>query len=163
MKEINIPFTYQEFDSIEDLSDFDKILLLEAQKATEMSYAPYSEFNVGAALRLEDGTIIHGSNQENMAFPSGLCAERVAFFHAGAMHKGKKIVAVAITAVSKKFDVKKPIFPCGACRQSMVEYEQMQDEPISIIMGGKLGKIIKVQSVKSLLPLLFHENDLKKS
>jgi cytidine deaminase len=162
LKQKEIQFRYTEFDSINDLSQEDKTLLLEAHKATEQAYAPYSEFYVGAALKLEDGTVIHGSNQENMAFPSGLCAERTAFFHAGAMHKGKKIISVAITAKAKNFTVKKPVYPCGACRQSMVEYETAQENPISIIMGGQTGKVIKVENIKSLLPLLFHEDDLKK-
>jgi len=160
-KQIN--FEFEEYDSINELNNSDKILLQEAQKATTNAYAPYSEFYVGAALLLEDGTIIHGSNQENMAFPSGLCAERVAFFHAGAMHKGKKITSVAITATAKNFEVKQPIYPCGACRQSMVEFENNQKEPITVIMGGKIGKVIKLKSVISLLPLLFNENELKKS
>jgi cytidine deaminase len=140
-----------------------EITLLEAaREAMNKAYAPYSEFRVGAALRLSDGTIVTGNNQENAAFPSGLCAERVAFFSAGALYPGAVITDAAIVASSERFEVDHPITPCGACRQVMLEYELNQDVEIRMLFSGNTGKIIRMEGVRNLLPLFFHESSLRK-
>jgi cytidine deaminase len=113
-------------------------------------------------LRLSDGTIVTGNNQENAAFPSGLCAERVAFFSAGALYPGAVITDAAIVASSERFDVDHPITPCGACRQVMLEYELNQDVEIRLLFSGNTGKIIRMVGVRNLLPLFFHESSLRK-
>lgn len=149
------------FDDITEMPHDEQELMTEATAAMDRAYAPYSGFHVGAAIRLENGTIIQGNNQENMAYPSGLCAERVAFFHAGAMHPGAKILKLAITAGSDSFPSDHPIAPCGACRQSMLEYELNQQQAITVILRGKEGKTYRLHGVKSLLPLFFNEEGLK--
>jgi cytidine deaminase len=137
-------------------------LLIEAKKALVNAHAPYSQFNVGAAVLLDSGKIIWGSNQENMAYPSGLCAERVAFFTVGAQHPNEKILAVAITVKAHLFHVEQPLAPCGACRQAMLEFELKQEHPIQLVLQGETGSIAVIESVKSLLPLYFIEERLKK-
>jgi len=127
----------------------------EAVTARNNAYAPYSLFHVGAALLLENGKVVIGSNQENAAYPSGLCAERVAIFQAGALYPGVKILKMAITAASKQKLVDTPIPPCGACRQSIGEYELRQDEPIEIWFMGETGKVYLSASLKNLLPMVF--------
>lgn len=131
-----------------------------AHEAREKAYAPYSHFKVGAALQLETGEIITGNNQENAAFPSGLCAERVAIFHAGATYPGTKILAMALTARSLNHKVETPTPPCGACRQSIAEYEVNQETPIQIYFMGEEGKVVRSDSMKDLLPLVFDSSYL---
>lgn len=152
----------EEFDSPELLPEDEQRLLHEAIHAKNNAYAPYSQFRVGAALLMENGLIIHGNNQENMAYPSGLCAERVAFFAAGANYPGMPIYKVAITAASEKFPSDHPIAPCGACRQAMLEYEMNQQSPITLIMRGTTGKVYRISGIRQLLPIYFHEEGLKK-
>jgi cytidine deaminase len=117
---------------------------------------------VGAAVLLEDGTVVKGSNQENASYPLGLCAERVAIFHANSVYPDLKIVAVAITAKAQNFVTKTPITPCGACRQVMAEVENRQNNPIRIIMSGQEGVTQIVNGIENLLPLSFKEEQLKK-
>ena len=162
MKKFSQTCQWVAFQHKSDLPENEQVLLQRAHEARSRAYAPYSRFSVGAALILEDGTIIEGNNQENAAYPSGLCAERVAIFWTGANHPGKKIIAMAITASSDLFASDKPIAPCGACRQAMLEYELNQKEPIQLIMQGGDGDIIKMDGVKNLLPIYFHEDGLKK-
>jgi cytidine deaminase len=150
------------FDHVEELPQDEQILLTHAHNAMKRAYAPYSHFHVGAAIYLDNGQVIEGNNQENMAYPSGLCAERVAFFHAGAMFPGVKITKLAITAQAEHFPSDHPIAPCGACRQSMLEYELNQKSPITVIMRGVEGKTYRMHGVHSLLPLFFNEEGLKK-
>jgi cytidine deaminase len=145
--------TIEEYDNDSELNESDLHLLKEARTAAEAAYAPYSSFHVGAALRLENGKIIHGNNQENVAYPSGLCAERVAIFAASAIHPGETILTVAVSCYSDKTGSDKPFSPCGACRQVLVEYEQKQRTPIRIILGGRSGKI--------LVPLVFEADQLR--
>lgn len=137
-------------------------LLNTAADSLKSAYVPYSHYKVGSAVLLENGVIITGSNQENMAFPSGLCAERVALFAAASNHPGITIKSIAITAQSQDFPVKEPVSPCGACRQTLIEYETNQGKPIKIILGCESGKTIMVMSVGDLLPLSFREEKLKK-
>ena len=155
-------FTYTEFDSYLELEIHDQNLLLEAGRSAHSAYAPYSHFKVGSAVILSDGTVITGNNQENMAFPSGLCAERVALFSAAANHPQVPVVAIAITAKSDDFPVEDPVTPCGSCRQSLIEYENHQGSPIRLILGCEKGKVLVVERVGDLLPLSFNGEKLKK-
>jgi len=150
-------------EDINDLTSAERELLKQAGDAMRKAYAPYSNFSVGAALRLSDGTVVCGNNQENAAFPSGLCAERVAFFAASSMYPGATITDVAITASSSLFEVDHPIAPCGACRQVMLEYELNQDTSIKLLLRGNSGRMIRIDGVRQLLPFFFHENGLRKS
>ncbi len=151
----------EELSSLEELLPDERELLINASIAKENAYAPYSRFHVGAALLMENGLTILGNNQENMAYPSGLCAERVAFFAAGAQYPKMAIHKVAITAASELFPSNHPIAPCGACRQAMLEYEMNQKSPITLIMRGTTGKVYRVKGISQLLPLFFHEEGLK--
>ena len=132
------------------------MLLAQALEATTHAYAPHSRFHVGCALLMADGAVVVGNNQENIAYPSGLCAERVAFFHAGATGKGDQIRKVAIRASSQRKSINSPAMPCGACRQVMVEYEQMNAEPFVLLSQGETGEILRLLGVQqNLLPLHF--------
>ena len=162
MIKISFSCSFERYDSRKELPAELQPLIDACYSAKETAYAPYSGFSVGAALLLENGTIVIGNNQENAAYPSGLCAERVAIFWTGANHPGKKIIAMAITASSDLFTSDKPIAPCGACRQAMLEYELNQKESIQLIMQGGDGDIIRMDGVKNLLPIYFHEDGLKK-
>ncbi len=133
----------------------DQMLLEQADIAQKGSYSPYSNFRVGAAILLKDGTVIQGSNQENASFPAGLCAERVALFYAGANFPNQTIKTIAISAAAAKVEVKKPAGPCGSCRQAILEYEVKQNSPITILMKGQSGPIYKCGSIADLLPLSF--------
>ena len=133
MKKNNHTITYCEYDSIDELCENDRELLLIAREASNNAYAPYSKFCVGAAIKLTNDTIVIGNNQENSAYPSGLCAERVAMFSASAKYPGILIDKIAITSKSEKFLVDTPTFPCGACRQVLSEYENLYDKKIKII------------------------------
>ena len=126
----------------------------------EKAYAPYSKFQVGAAILLENGEVIFGNNQENAAFPSGLCAERVAVTQAGAVHPGVAIKAIAITAATSLRKVAEPVPPCGACRQVLSEYEYRQKSPIPIYFMGDDTEVYLVSSVAELLPMVFTQESL---
>ena len=146
---------YQEFDSAENLPESDRELLHRAAGATESAYAPYSGFRVGAALRLKDGTVVWGSNQENAAYPSGLCAERTAIFAASAQRpEMRDYVALAIVGRNREGELCEAA-PCGACRQVLMEYEQLQGHPLRVIMQLAGGRVRTVSSVKELLPFAF--------
>lgn len=155
MKNIRIEINLEVFESVSDLPSSIQTLMNKAHDARENAYAPYSHFKVGAALQLDSGEIILGNNQENAAYPSGLCAERVAVFHAGATHPNAKVIAMAITAKSLKNELTTPVAPCGSCRQVLAEYEVKQNAPIAIYFMGETGKIVKSNSIKDLLPLIF--------
>lgn len=134
--------------------------MTKAQQARENAYAPYSSFKVGAALELETGEVIFGNNQENAAYPSGLCAERVAIYHAGAVYPHMTVKYMAITVKSLNHTVDKPTPPCGACRQALAEYESNQKTPIAIYFMGETGKVVKANSVQDLLPFIFDSSYL---
>ncbi len=155
MKNIRIEINLEVFDTISDLPSSIQTLMNKAHEARENAYAPYSQFKVGAALQLDTGEIILGNNQENAAYPSGLCAERVAIFHAGATHPNATITTMAISAKSLKNKVTSPVAPCGACRQVLAEYEVKQNAFMAIYFMGESGKIVKSNSIKDLLPLIF--------
>ena len=160
MKIISAESTFIQYDSFEQLPKAQKDLMQKAVEARSTAYAPYSKFRVGAAVLLSDGTIVIGTNQENAAYPSGLCAERVALYAAASMHPGKPILSIAISAASDTSETSQPIPPCGSCRQSIVEYEQRDDTPISVLFMGKSGPVIVSESTKNLLPLSFDKNFL---
>ena len=160
MKEITINTTISVFNGIPDLPLEIKSLMNQAIETRKNAYAPYSRFRVGAAILLDNGKIVLGSNQENAAYPSGLCAERVAIFQAGAIYPDAKIVKLAITAASDTNPTLSPIPPCGACRQSIAEYEFKQETPIEIYFMGESGEVYKSNSINNLLPLSFDKTSL---
>lgn len=160
MKEIKIETTFEVFDTVEQLPADVQSLMEKAIEIRKKAYAPYSRFRVGAALVLDNGQIVVGSNQENAAYPSGLCAERVAIFQAGALYPEAKIVQLAISAASDTNPTVSPIPPCGACRQSIAEYEFRQEEPIEIYFMGEKGEVYKSKSIANLLPLTFDKTSL---
>ena len=162
MKVRKLEINVEEYTDFNELSEDEQKLLQEARKAAEGSYAPYSGFHVGASVLLENGEIIYGSNQENSAYPSGLCAERVALFYAKSKFPDVAVKAIAITAKSDHFVVNKPITPCGSCRQVMAETESRQKNKIRVIMSGQKGSVIVTEGISSLLPLVFQEESLKK-
>ena len=151
-KEIKI--AYFEYESPDQLDPEDRELAEAAIEATEGSYAPYSGFNVGAAVRLDSGKIIKGSNQENAAYPSGLCAERTAMFYAAATYPDNAIISIAVTASQDGILCDNPATPCGACRQVMAQYQTKGGRPMSILLVGK-KKIWKFAKVDDILPLIF--------
>lgn len=156
-REINIKYT--EHDNESNLSFQDKKLISKAKETAKTAYAPYSEFKVGACLLLENGEIITGNNQENAAYPSGLCAERVAIFYANANFPKTPISAIAICAITNNGLTKLPVPPCGSCRQVMVETETRFNKPIKLIMIGE-SKIIIIENTKQLLPFNFEKSNL---
>lgn len=162
MKKINLPLQITEYENSEELETGERDLVEIARKMTSNAYAPYSEFFVGAALLLENGEIIKGSNQENAAYPSGLCAERVAVFAASSTYPNIKIKTIAISAKSALRTMDYPVSPCGGCRQVLLEYEFKQKSPVKVLLSGQSGKIIVLEKVKDLLPLSFTSDDLKK-
>ena len=156
-----ISINYQEITDFQLLSDLDRQLMEKALGATTNTYAPYSNFDVGAALILDNNHIIIGSNQENASFPCGICAERVALFSANTNFPGLLIKKIAITANANTFKLNNPVGPCGLCRQVLLECEEKQNSDIEILLFDK-KKIIKLVSAKDLLPFYFQENKLKK-
>jgi cytidine deaminase len=134
----------------------EQALLVAALEACNLAHAPWSQFQVGCALQLENGETLTGNNQESPAFPSGLCAERTALFHAGAIGMGEKVRKIAVRAMSAKKEVDVPVTPCGACRQVMLDFENRGGKPIVVLLQGHSGKVLKLQGVAAtLLPFAF--------
>ncbi len=154
-KKLTLTIDYIEYDSIDELSIEDQKLMQKAHEAGQSAYAPYSNFSVGAAVLLENGEVVKGSNQENAAYPTGLCAERVAVFSAASQYPGIAFKTIAITAKSSKIAVDNPVTPCGDCRQAISEYEVLYNKPIRFLLMGETGKVLELKSVESLLPLSF--------
>lgn len=156
MQEKQIILSLKEAD-IKELNDEERALIENARQATFRSYAPYSKFKVGAAILLDNGEIITGSNQENVAYPSGTCAERTACFYAHSEYPevGFKAIAIAARNESETF-IELPISPCGSCRQALLEYEMLSKHDIAIYLCGK-DKVYILPSVKWLLPLAFSQ------
>ena len=154
MKFLKLDIDYREYSSIEELEPQDQALVREAIEAQRGSYAPYSNFNVGAAVLLDDGTVVRGSNQENTAYPSGLCAERTAMFAASANYPGRAMVSLAIVGGFDHAVAATPCTPCGACRQVMAEYQTLSGKPMSVIMYGT-DRIWKFSKVDDILPFIF--------
>jgi cytidine deaminase len=161
MTDHEIKISFQEYNSVKELNTYDQDLCAEATKAMENSHSPYSKFRVGAALRLKSGKIIIGSNQENVAYPSGLCAERVALFHWGANHPDDPIESMAVTAHTDEFVLQKPVTSCGSCLQVLAEYEKMQNKSVKVILFCKDGPVWVANGIETFLPFLFFEDRLK--
>ncbi len=154
MKHFDIATKVEQLDFAE-LTDSQRELVELAQKSTFRSYAPYSRFKVGAAIRLSDGSIVCGSNQENVAFPSGTCAERTAAFYAHAQHPDAKFKAIAVAARGVDDQpLADPISPCGACRQSLLQYEVLGGDDVEVLLVGR-DFVYRLPSVRSLLPFAF--------
>lgn len=143
------------------LTNSDKTLVLKAKNMLKSAYAPYSGFLVGAAVHLENGEIITGNNQENVAYPSGMCAERVAIFYAKSQFPNTKINSIAVSAISKNFLIEDVVSPCGSCRQVISEYEVKQNENIRILLHQSDDSVIIIKSISDLLPLMFISEKLK--
>ena len=147
--------------SYDELTEQDRALIDAAKSATRNSYAPYSRFQVGASALLSDGTIVTGANQENAAYPSGMCAERTVLFHAGAVHPTLAVTTLAIAAYTSGKFTNIPVPPCGACRQVMFETEQRYGTPIRLLLYGTEGIYIIEGGTRELLPLTFDASFLK--
>lgn len=156
----SISFSYEEFDSIEELKDSDRKLILAARESAEKAYAPYSKFKVGAAVELDSGLIIRGANVENAAFPSGICAERSALANSISNYPKDKPVAIAIVSMNTEGITEDFPSPCGNCRQVIAEEESRTGAKIRIILSGK-NKTVIIDSVSDLLPLQFNKENLK--
>ena len=154
MSEKEIKISYEEYSDLSEMKEEDRELAQEAIEAMSNAYAPYSHFHVGAAVRLSNGVIVRGSNQENAAFPSGLCAERTAMFSAGASYPDKALCSIAIAGGVYGILGEHPATPCGACRQVMAQCQTRFGHPMSVIMVGK-GRIWKFHKVDDILPLIF--------
>lgn len=159
MKTTEIRIVVHEFENIGELPATDQQLLLEARRIAGQAYAPYSGFQVGAAILLDNGTIVTGNNQENSAYPSGLCAERVALFYGNANYPTAAVKTIAVTALKNGLLVNDPVKPCGDCRQALAEAEVRFETPIRIILDGQ-DSILVLNGVESLLPLSFSKKDL---
>lgn len=150
------------FHSEEEMPKLDRIAIEEAKKATFNSYAPYSNFKVGASAMLDDGTFVTGSNQENCAYPSGICAERTTVFYANSQYPNKAIKILCIVARNEKGEfLQRPISPCGACRQVLLESEKRQNSLMRIILYGT-SEILVIESASQLLPIQFDQSFLSK-
>ena len=160
MKNEQYSFSFEVYDSIDDLTENDAWLLNEAREVTQHAYAPYSHFQVGAIARLHNGEIVAGSNQENASYPVGLCAERVLLASAASLFPKVPIDTLAISYHNENGDSSHPISPCGMCRQSLLEYESRVKHPIRIILGGLSGKVYIIEKAGQLLPLSFTAEDL---
>ena len=154
-------FQFEVYSSIYDLNNADNELLQKAIEATNHAYAPYSNFFVGAAARLKDGTIVTGANQENASFPVGICAERVLLSSVSSQHSSTIIETIAVSYDNRNGESNKPITPCGLCRQTLFEYEQRQQQPIRLILGGMEGEVYIIEKASLLLPLSFTKEDLE--
>lgn len=162
MQNVSHEIRYKMYDTSAELDAQDRELLEAAVAATDTAYAPYSGFHVGAAVLLETGEVVQGSNQENAAYPSGLCAERVALFAAASQHPETTIKSVAITACFHDTDELLAVSPCGDCRQVMAEYEHRYQSPIRMILTAGSGKVMVIDDAKTLLPLMFNADNLKR-
>lgn len=154
MQQKELKIHYKEYE-LSELDAHQQELLQSAIAATHHAYAPYSEFYVGCAIQLQNGEKITGSNQENAAYPSGLCAERTAIYHAGHLYPDGVIQQIAIAARSKKWDTHQPVIPCGACMQAMIEYERKQGSPIKLLLYGSDQHILELDGIRDLMPFQF--------
>ena len=161
INKLNFSVSYEAYDQFSDLNEADQSLCKKAEDALVTSYSPYSNFKVATAVQLADGKVITGSNQENVAYPSGLCAERVALFTIGAGYPDAVIKRMVVTAHTDNFKIEQPVTCCGSCLQVMAEFEKKQDSEIEVLFYCIDGKILKVKGVKNLLPFVFVEERLK--
>ena len=157
----NINIAFEEYQTFEELNESDKALCLEAEKALSGSHSPYSNFKVGAALRLKSGRIVYGSNQENAAYPSGLCAERTALFGLAGSHLGPPPLILGMSVAGRPAQGEfAAALPCGACRQVMLEAEMRQGQPIWLLLPGPAGTVLRFERLADLLPFHFSPSDL---
>ncbi|KAA2243742.1 cytidine deaminase [Chitinophaga agrisoli] len=161
MHKLQQPFEYLCYDDISELEGQDAALLEAARKITAQAYAPYSNFRVGAVIRLTNGETVSGTNQENASFPAGICAERTALSVATSLFPNMAIETIAVSYHNPEGNSDQPISPCGICRQSLSEYEQRQQHPIRVILGGQNGKIYVIPAAGQLLPLSFTSRDME--
>lgn len=154
-EKISPNFSYSLYENLNELSSQERDFVSKAKEASTNAYAPYSKFSVGAAVLMDSGDIYTGSNQENIAFPSGLCAERTVLFYVGANYPDKKILKLAIYAQGELVNDENPISPCGSCRQVIAEVIKRQKESFQLILSGKNGKTIIVDNALDLLPFPF--------
>ena len=146
---------YEAFSSFSELSETERLMIEKAILICESAYSPYSLFNVGATLLLSNGEFVSGSNQENMAYPSGICAERVALFFAGSNFSNESIETIVIVSKGKMLEMDQIISPCGSCRQVLLESEFRQSKPIRVILTSQDGRVVVFSSVVDLLPFTF--------
>ncbi|HNT79283.1 MAG TPA: cytidine deaminase [Bacteroidia bacterium] len=163
MKKLIINLEFEQYNNLNELNNSDASLFEAAIQAANTAYAPYSKFQVGAAVLLESGVIVKGSNQENAAYPSGLCAERVALFAAGSQYPGIKVKSIAVTVKGLNETISEPVSPCGDCRQVMAEFEHRFNSEIRLIMPAENGSILVCRNVRSLLPFMFNSDHLKEN
>jgi len=160
MKEQLLSLTYHVFSDLSELSGDDAALLKAAREATVHAYAPYSHFNVAAVAKMESGKLLSGTNQENASFPAGICAERVLLSAVSSIYPGEAITTMAISYNGELNNSKRPLAPCGICRQSLSEFEMRFNKPLRLILGGMRGEIFIFSSVSDLLPFQFSKDDL---
>ncbi len=161
MEKRKFEFSFDVYESIDELSKEDQELLKHARSVTENAYAPYSHFYVGAAARLTNGKIVSGSNQENASFPVGICAERVLLGSVSSLYPGTPIETMAVSYQSKVVQSDHPISPCGMCRQSLQEFEARMKKPVRLLLAGMEGKVYVIKSASQLLPLAFTNEELQ--
>ncbi len=166
MNTIQLNISLINYPSEGELPEAEQLLMEAAREATRKSYAPYSNFHVGAAVLLDDGTVCSAGNQENAAFPSGSCAEQSVIYWVGANYPNNQITSIAVVArpgavVADQTEIFKPVSPCGACRQSLLEYEHRQQYPIRLLMMKPDGGVLVSQSISNLLPVKFGADDLQ--
>jgi len=162
MKKIKHIIEIEDYQSFDELNSTDRKLLEKAQIACKSAYAPYSQFRVGAAVLLKTGEIVTGNNQENAAYPSGLCAERVAMYYASANYPNVPMLAIAVAVESDQVEFTKPLAPCGSCRQVMAEYEHLYNLTMRVILSEPGGRVQIINGISDLLPLTFNAADLIK-
>jgi cytidine deaminase len=161
MQQSIFEFTYEVYDNSEELKEEDQWLLKEAREVTQMAYAPYSNFQVGAVAKLVNGEIVAGSNQENASFPVGLCAERVLLASISSLYPNVAVDTIAISYRSLNNASDHPISPCGICRQSLNEYETRMKHSIRLVLAGMQGEVYVIPNASILLPLAFSSDELK--
>ena len=161
MKEKVFEFSYRVYDSIDELPDDKKELLLKAREATQFAYDPYTNFQVDAMEKMKNGQFVRGTNQENASFPVGMCAERVLLSSVSSSFPNLAIQSIAISYNSRQHSTDHPISPCGICRQTLQEYESRVNNPIELILGGMTGPVYVIDTVSKLLPLAFTGEELK--
>jgi cytidine deaminase len=161
MKKQDSHFDYEVYSSIDELSENDKWLLDEARETTQLAYAPYSMFQVGAVAKLNNGELVKGTNQENASYPAGLCAERVLMAAVSSLYPKAAIETIAISYFNHNGESNHPITPCGICRQSLQEFKEKTNHPIRLILGGMTGKVFIIPDAGMLLPLSFTGKDMQ--
>jgi cytidine deaminase len=148
------------YNAIEELNNEDAMLLQKARETTHNAYAPYSHFSVGAVARLKSGVFVHGTNQENASFPAGICAERVLLSSVSSQFTAEVIEAIAISYHNQNGKSDRPVSPCGICRQTLLEYEERQQQAIRLILGGMQGEVYVIPSASFLMPLSFGNKNM---